>query len=75
MAVRTSSSSVSSSSDPLLLSGYQGIAQQLGATDFRTMDALNRLVDLYVAWGRPALAGVYRKRLAGVMEASEAAGP
>ena len=46
-----------------LLKGYQAITDSLGPRDQRTRGAIQKLVDLYTAWGKPEKAEEYRKRL------------
>jgi tetratricopeptide (TPR) repeat protein len=63
--------------EPLLLSGYQGLTQSPAQNvppqveGVRIEDALDRLVRLYDAWGKPDEAAKWRKELA----AARAAGP
>jgi hypothetical protein len=54
--------------EPLLLDGYKGLQQsetQVASQveDARRQDALERLVQLYDAWGRPGEAAKWRKEL------------
>ena len=46
--------------EPLLLSGYNDLKAKLGDQNKRTIDARDRLVRLYEAWGKPDLAAKYR---------------
>ncbi len=47
--------------EPLLVQGYDGLNQAVGAGDTRTQTALARLVALYDAWPKPADAAKYRR--------------
>ena len=53
--------------EPLLLSGYEGMkareAKIPPAGNPRLSEALERLVQLYDAWGKPEQAAAWRKRL------------
>ncbi len=50
--------------EELLLAAYPALAAQLGPDHRRTQRALQRVVDLYDAWGKPEEAAEYRARLA-----------
>jgi tetratricopeptide (TPR) repeat protein/tRNA A-37 threonylcarbamoyl transferase component Bud32 len=43
-----------------LLMGYEGLAAVLGTDHKRTRGAINRLIDLYDAWGKPDKAAEYQ---------------
>ena len=46
--------------EPLLVESYASLKSRLGQRDPRTAEALQRLVKLYEAWGKPAQAAQYR---------------
>ena len=48
----------------LLLRAHAALAEALGETHERTLDARKRLVALYEAWGRPSKADRFRARAA-----------
>ncbi len=48
--------------EPLALQAYQGYSQELGDENERTRGAMNRLADLYEAWGKPDKAGAVRAK-------------
>jgi serine/threonine protein kinase len=54
--------------EPLLLSGYEGLKQRAAPNpaedQLRLTEALERLVQLYDAWGKPGQADEWRKKLA-----------
>lgn len=50
-------------SESLLLSGWQGLRNALGETNHNSVYALQNLVELYTAWGKPEKASQYRTRL------------
>lgn len=50
--------------EPLLLSGYTGIKSSLGEKNPRTIEALKRLITLYLDWKKPAKAAQFSARLA-----------
>jgi hypothetical protein len=49
--------------EPLLLQGYQGLAQAKATPPKRLREALERLVQLYDAWGQKDKADEWRKKL------------
>lgn len=46
--------------EPLLTDGYTGLIWKLGEKDVRTVEARQRLVKLYDAWGKPDQAVLFR---------------
>jgi len=52
-----------SEAERLLLRAYPVIKSQLGGSDPRVQKALQRIVDLYIAWGEPVKAARYRNEL------------
>ena len=50
---------------PLLVESYRVIAAQRPASDWETIQALERVVDLYQAWSKPEKAAEYRAILSG----------
>jgi tetratricopeptide (TPR) repeat protein len=54
-------------SEPLLLAGYEGMKQREGTIPpqgkIRLSEAIERLVQLYEAWGQPGKAAVWKSRL------------
>jgi serine/threonine protein kinase len=48
--------------EPLLLAGYEGLRAAKRAPSFRTRQALDRLVQLYEAWGKPKQAAAWRAK-------------
>ena len=61
--------------EPLLLSGYKGLIESEDtippAGKVRVKVALQRLVQLYEAWGKPSKAALWKKELAGLDIAGE----
>jgi tetratricopeptide (TPR) repeat protein len=49
--------------EPLLLEGYEGMGKAKDALPRRKKEALERIVALYVAWGKPDKADAWRKKL------------
>ena len=49
--------------EPLVLESYVTISGSRGAEDERTKRALNRVIALYEAWGKPDKAAEYRALL------------
>ena len=47
--------------EPLLLGGYNGLNSKLGDKDSRTIEARQRLVQLYETWNKPEQAARYRE--------------
>ena len=48
--------------EPLLLAGYDGLERVPGATPRRRADALDRVIRLYEAWGKPEKAAEWRQK-------------
>ncbi len=48
--------------EPLLVRSYSLLRAELGETHRFTLDALQRIIDLYEAWGRPEQAAEYRAK-------------
>ncbi len=46
--------------EPLLMEGYTVLNNQFGASHARSREALDRVIQLYEAWGKPAAAEAYR---------------
>ena len=57
--------------EPLLLEGYAAIGRACGSDDGRTREALQRLIELYEAWGKPEKADEYRALLPEADESSD----
>lgn len=49
--------------EPLLLESYNDLKTSQGEQNPKTMEALQRLVSLYEAWGKPAQTAPYRAML------------
>jgi tetratricopeptide (TPR) repeat protein len=49
--------------EPLLLAGYEGMKQRAGTYRPRLTEAIERLVQLYDAWGQPEKAAEWRAKL------------
>ena len=49
--------------EPLLLQSYESLNSSQGATNPRTRLALQRLIVLYDAWGKPSSAGTFQNKL------------
>jgi hypothetical protein len=68
-----------SEAEPLLLESYQGLQRtQASMPPYlnptrRVTESLERLVHLYQAWGKPAQAEEWNKKLAGVSQVSQTA--
>ena len=64
--------------EPLLLQSYQGLQQRQASlppilnAPRRITEALERLVQLYDAWGKPAQAAEWKKKLADFQQAAKA---
>ena len=56
--------------EPLLLSGYSLIHAKRGPQHKRTLEALNRIIELYDSWDRPHQAAEYRALLRTKSDAS-----
>jgi serine/threonine-protein kinase len=48
--------------EPLLISSYDGLAGALGPRNRQTLDAVESLISLYDAWGRPGDVDTWRSR-------------
>ena len=57
---------------PLLLESYSAIERACGPEDGRTREALQRVIELYEAWGKPEQADRYRALLSDLPDASDA---
>jgi tetratricopeptide (TPR) repeat protein len=63
--------------EPLLLQGYEGLVQRQASmppylnAPRRIAEALERLVQLYDAWGKPAQATEWKQKLAAFQQANE----
>ena len=64
--------------EPLLLQSYQGLQQRQASlppilnAPRRITEALERLVQLYDAWGKPAQAAEWKKKLTEFQQAAKA---
>jgi hypothetical protein len=64
--------------EPLLLQGYQGLQQRQTSlppylnAPRRITESLERLVQLYDAWGKPAQAAEWKKKLAAFQQTTKA---
>ena len=65
--------------EPLLLQGYEGLQQRQASmppylnAPRRITESLERLVQLYDAWGKPAQAAEWKQKLAAFQQAAKAA--
>ncbi len=59
--------------EPLVLEGYEGLDRKRGSSFWRTRAALDRVIDLYDAWGRQEEAATWRARRAQGAEAGSQA--
>ena len=50
-------------SGALLLTGYERLRAARGETDVKALRALQRIIYLYEAWGKPGKAGEWRAKL------------
>ncbi len=64
--------------EPLLLQSYQGLQQRQSSlppyliAPHRITESLERLVQLYEAWGKPAPAAEWKQKLAAFQQAAKA---